>query len=189
MVSVVKRQFIEKKGIGVVCVLVLMLSACSVKPSQHPAPEKSKAPAPEQTQRSTQAQIQAITRERMRDIRQAQPSKAVSRAKPIHPAITKLLKQALGQQQQGALEKSAATLERALRIQPNEPLAWNRLAFVRLQQNQWRQAEQLALKSNSLTAQDSLMMRNWRIIADARKHQGNAIGAKAARRQAKQLKR
>ena len=177
-------------------VLLLSMPACSIiQPKQQPEVKREpQAPITTPVQPQTQAPSQIPTRTPrigtpVIGTRSVEPPrKPVPRVKSVHPAIAKLLRQALAQQQKGALEKSAATIERALRIRPSEALAWNRLAFVRLQQSQWRQAEQLALKSNSLAeTRNSLIMRNWRIIADARQHQGNAIGAKAAQRHAKRL--
>jgi len=175
------------------CILTyLSLQACSIVPSPTPSPVlERQSHRHDQTPTHTHSHItpQPINESDLSSPDSSQQSRK-TRLKKVHPAIAKLLKQALGQQQQGDLEKSAATIERALRIRPNEPLAWNRLAFVRFQQEQWQQAEHLALKSNSLAAnKHRLKVRNWRIIADARKHQGNAIGARAAQRQIRQLTR
>jgi hypothetical protein len=64
---------------------------------------------------------------------------------------------------------AAASLERALRIEPNNAGLWSRLAEVRLRQGDKAQAEQLALKSNGLAGADAaLRARNDRIIAQAR---------------------
>jgi predicted Zn-dependent protease len=86
--------------------------------------------------------------------------------------------------------EAAAVLERALRIEPRNPLIWQRLARLRLQQDMPRQAESLAAKSNSLAAGDSFLLAdNWRLIASAREQQGDRAGAEAARRRAAALLR
>jgi len=67
------------------------------------------------------------------------------------------------------LMAAAATLERALRIEPNNATLWSRLAEVRLRQGDKAQAEQLALKSNGLAGGNgALKARNDQIIAQAR---------------------
>lgn len=103
-------------------------------------------------------------------------------------AVVALLDSAGQQARTGQLDASAASLERALRIEPNNPVIWSRLAQVRLQQGRPDQAESLAAKSNMLAAQDpDLQARNWRIIAQARRALGNVRGAQAAEERAAEL--
>ena len=104
------------------------------------------------------------------------------------PAVIALLKQAERQANDGDLESAAASLERAIRIDPRNAVLWHHLATVRLSQGEPMQAEQLASKSNSLApgnyAQQS---RNWLLIAQARRQLNNAAGAAAAERRAREL--
>lgn len=96
-------------------------------------------------------------------------------------AVVALLDNAGQQARSGQLDTSAATLERALRIEPDNAVIWNRLALVRLQQGRPDQAESLAAKSNALAGSDrELQVRNWRIIAQARRARGNKAGAQLA---------
>lgn len=96
-------------------------------------------------------------------------------------AVVALLDSAGQQARSGRLDASAATLERALRIEPDNAVIWNRLASVRLQQGRPDQAESLAAKSNALARNDrELQVRNWRIIAQARRALGNNDGARMA---------
>jgi len=74
-----------------------------------------------------------------------------------------------------ALRNAAASLERALRIEPRNPRLWNELAQVRLRQGQYAQAESLAARSNSWAGNDSaLRADNARIIAEAREISGRS---------------
>ena len=69
----------------------------------------------------------------------------------------------------GRLPDAAATLERALRLEPRNPRLWQELARVRLAQRDYVQAEQLAQRSNSWAGSDSaLRAENARIIDQAR---------------------
>jgi len=81
----------------------------------------------------------------------------------------------------GQYPAAGASLERALRIEPRNPVLWQKLAQVRLEQGEFRQAENLAAKSNAL-APDSRRLRaeNWRIIGQARQGLGDREGAQAA---------
>ena len=86
-----------------------------------------------------------------------------------HPAVLALLAEATQQETGGDLEVAAAKLERALRIEPRNPVLWHHLAGVRLRQGQTQLAVSLAQKSNSFAARDSdLVERNQRIIERAR---------------------
>ena len=69
----------------------------------------------------------------------------------------------------GRLAEAAATLERALRIEPRNPRLWQELARLRLQQGDFPQAESLAQRSNSWAGSDgALRAENARIIEQAR---------------------
>jgi hypothetical protein len=98
------------------------------------------------------------------------------------PAVTALLESAEVKEQSGALEQAAAILERALRLEPRNAMLWHRLARLRLKQGQWRNAVDLAAKSNSLAGRDrDLQGWNWAVIAEARERLGDTQGAAAAR--------
>jgi hypothetical protein len=94
--------------------------------------------------------------------------------------------QADQQRQAGDYAGAAATLERALRIQPQDALLWNRLARVRMEQGLHSQAANLAAKSNVYAGdQAGLRQDNWSIIATARRQAGDAAGAEEAERKAR----
>jgi Tfp pilus assembly protein PilF len=102
--------------------------------------------------------------------------------------VVALLERADGYRRSGDAGNEAATIERALRIDPRNPRLWSRLAVIRLDQDQPQQAEQLALKSNALAAGNTdLRARNWRLIAAARRAQQDRAGARAAEREAAAL--
>lgn len=98
-----------------------------------------------------------------------------------HSAVVSLLNKARAQSTAGQLHEASASLERAVRIEPRNPYLWQELARVRLEQGQYRQAENLAAKSNSLIAVDGAMRKqNWRIIGQSRTKQGDLQGARSA---------
>lgn len=104
------------------------------------------------------------------------------------PVIVALLDQAETQANEGDLSASVATLERALRIEPRDALLWHHLASVRLAQGEYSQAEQVAMKSNSLaTGAHNLQVKNWRLIAQAREQLGDTAGASQAESHARSL--
>ena len=84
-------------------------------------------------------------------------------------AVAGLMDSARSDAAAGRLAEAAATLERALRIEPRNPRLWQELARVRLQQGDFPQAESLAQRSNSWAGSDSaLRAENARIIEQAR---------------------
>lgn len=96
-------------------------------------------------------------------------------------AVVALLQKSQSQSSAGQLDAASASLERALRIEPRNPVLWQKLARVRLEQKDYQQAENLAAKSNALAGKDRrLRSENWRIIGEARSKRGDRAGAKAA---------
>lgn len=83
------------------------------------------------------------------------------------------------------LDDAIGSLERALRISPEDPVLWSRLAELRLQQGEPAVAENLAMRSNALAGdQPWLRHRNWLLIAEARARRGDREGAEQARAEA-----
>jgi Tfp pilus assembly protein PilF len=86
-----------------------------------------------------------------------------------HTAVAGLMETARADAAAGRLPSAAASLERALRIEPRNPRLWQQLARVRLQQGDFAQAESLAARSNSYAGSDStLRAENQRIVDEAR---------------------
>ena len=84
-------------------------------------------------------------------------------------AIAGLMESARADAAAGRLPNAAASLERALRIEPRNPRLWQELARVRLQQGEFAQAESMAARSNTWAGGDNtLRAENQRIIEQAR---------------------
>jgi Tfp pilus assembly protein PilF len=111
-----------------------------------------------------------------------QPPETAPAARAENIAIAGLMDSARADAAAGRLANAAATLERALRIEPRNPRLWQELARVRLKQGQYAQAESVAARSNSWAGSDNaLRAENWRLIAEAREARGDAEGARQAR--------
>jgi predicted Zn-dependent protease len=107
---------------------------------------------------------------------------------PPSPAVVALLDTVDERARAGNLDSAAAVLERALRLEPQNPLLWHRLAALRLQQGQHAQAASLAAKSNALAGRDrQLQASNWAVIAQANEQLGDTNAARLAREKARQL--
>lgn len=158
--------------------LLLLLNACST------APQRTLPPVVDGTQPRS-AQPEAADPVQVPDTVEV----PVSPAPPSGGgAVVALLDKADVYHQSGDVGNEAATIERALRIDPNNGRLWNRLAAIRLDQGQPRQAEQLALKSNALSRGDRrLQAQNWRLVAKARRTLNDSAGARAAEKKADEL--
>ncbi|AUI70214.2 tetratricopeptide repeat protein [Beggiatoa leptomitoformis] len=103
-------------------------------------------------------------------------------------AIVELLMEAKKSFEEGQSEQAAALLERALRIDPRNPILWHNLAGVRLQQEDWSRAASLAAKSNALAVENKLLrVRNWIVIALACEGLRDVDCTKEARNRARAL--
>lgn len=104
--------------------------------------------------------------------------------------IKRLIENARQASKQGQMSRAESFLERAIRIEPKNPLLWHYLAKLHLYQGHYQRAEGLAAKSISLaqtTDSHRLQADNWRIIAHARQFQGNTAGAQQAQDKASTL--
>lgn len=116
------------------------------------------------------------------DLPPVQPPETAPAPRSENVAIAGLMESARTDAAAGRLANAAATLERALRIEPRNPRLWQELARVRLKQGQYAQAESVAARSNSWAGSDNaLRAENWRLIAEAREARGDAEGARQAR--------
>ena len=104
-----------------------------------------------------------------------------------NPAVQALIKQAEAHVVEQEYQQAGATLERALRIEPKNPVIYSQLAGVMLAQGQHEQAETLARKSNSMAGkQRELQARNWMVIARSLRARGQNAGADAAEMRARE---
>jgi tetratricopeptide (TPR) repeat protein len=109
-------------------------------------------------------------------------SQAGERTAPAqsNSASTTLIETASRQYENGQLDQAAATLERALHIQPNNPATLHYLGVLRLQQGQYQQAETLAMRSNMRVGGNvQLRNRNFQLIQAAQQAQASGTPPKA----------
>ena len=133
--------------------IAVVLTGCATAPAPVPPSPVPPAPAPETAPAPTPAPA----------------------ARQENIAVAGLMETARADVSAGRLSNAAASLERALRIEPRNPRLWQELARVRLQQGQYAQAESLAARSNAWAGGDSaLRAENARIIAEARELSGRS---------------
>ncbi|MGY6215389.1 tetratricopeptide repeat protein [Methylolobus aquaticus] len=157
------------------------LPGCAPRRVAGPAPSAGRPPAslPEAVPLSSKRAAPTSTSE-------TQPSNAVSSPAaekgPVEPAvIVALLEESAASRSTGDLDNAAASLERALRIQPRNPRLWHELARVRLEQGEPALAEELARKSSALAEDnEGLIAANQQLMEEARQRQTPGAPAPAA---------
>lgn len=174
-----------------VSVTLLVVAQCSMYGCSSTAPRAYPPPVVDKGQQTTQQQPASRVDTQVSVQPAAPPPVYPGETAVVHkqpPAVIALLDQAEQQANAGELEPAAASLERAIRIDPRNPVLWYHLATVRLSQGESSQAEQLAVKSNSLAAGNAAQQaRNWQLIGQARREQNDTQGAAAAERRAREL--
>jgi tetratricopeptide (TPR) repeat protein len=101
----------------------------------------------------------------------------------LSAASQALVTQAHQQSAGGDYDAAAATLERALRIEPDNPLLWTELGRIRMGENNPAQAEAMGRKALALSTGDPAAQSSaWHLIADSLRARGrNAEAADAER--------
>jgi predicted Zn-dependent protease len=181
------------KPFFIMTLMVMFLSACSTAPvSYKPPVESREIPSRSQTPETAQTRpepAQAATPQALpvpppgsssTDLPATQPA-----ATPSNPAVLALLSDAEKYQQQGNMAAAQSRLQRAQRIAPRDPKVYYQLAQTHYELEDYRLAEQVALKGVSYAqGNNTEQKRFWLLLADIRNKAGDSAGAKAAREQA-----
>lgn len=142
--------------------LLALLNGCATTPVGQtlPAPDQpAQSPGAGKTGAADPDSVEVIAY-------RPSPAPVYTRPEPAR-AVQVLQRRAADQRAAGQLVAAAGSLERALRIEPRNPVLWNQLAHVRVEQKQYQLASGLAARSNAFTATEDLALRqdNQAIIA------------------------
>jgi tetratricopeptide (TPR) repeat protein len=111
-----------------------------------------------------------------------------SPAATLGPASKALVSQAEAQRKKGDLPGATVTMERALRIEPNNPLLWIEMGRLRMDQRNFAQAEGMGRKALSMSVgDDRTQSQAWQLIADSLRARGRNPEAQQAADRAKAL--
>ena len=124
------------------------------RPAPPPAPAPTPAPAPEPP-----VIPPPVT-----------PSAPVRVIPPVSPASQALLNESRSHAAAGRNAQAAASIERALRIEPRHPLLWLELGNLRLREGDYAQAESLGRKALSLSAGDAAISARAQQLVSAAKN-------------------
>jgi predicted Zn-dependent protease len=122
------------------------------------------------------------------------PSVPVPRERPkvapatLSPASSALVSLSQSQRKKGDLPGAASSLDRALRIEPSNPLLWIEMGRLRMDQRNFAQAEAMGRKALSMSVGDNRTQSSaWTLIADSLRARGKNPQAQEATERAKEL--
>ncbi|HEX6572139.1 MAG TPA: tetratricopeptide repeat protein [Steroidobacteraceae bacterium] len=99
----------------------------------------------------------------------------------LSPASRALVSQAQAQRKRGDLPGATVSLERALRIEPRNPLLWVEMGRLRMDQRNYTQAEAMGRKALSMAIGDNrTQSQAWQLVADALRARGRNVEAQEA---------
>jgi Tfp pilus assembly protein PilF len=99
----------------------------------------------------------------------------------LSAASSALVKQARTQSGKGDFTGATATVERALRIEPSNPLLWIELGQMHLAEGNAPQAENMGRKAVALATGDpNAQSASWRLVGDALRARGRTLDATEA---------
>ena len=147
-------------------VLAVLLSACAGTPQGPASPQD----------REVESRVRKPAKE---------DSEGVQVFPLQNPAVKELLADAGTAESTGEYGQAVTLLERALRIQPQDPEILQSLAEVQLQIEDYEQALYFATRSYDLGPRvGEICSRNWRTISVSREHLGDHAGSVQAEQRA-----
>jgi tetratricopeptide (TPR) repeat protein len=142
----------------------LLLSGCPA-PAPRPSPPSSPVPSPPATGAAPSVPLPGAPAPR---------PPPPPRENHLSPATRSLVAQARTLSAHGDFDAASSTLERALRIEPNNPLLWIELGRLRLAENDAHQAVGCGRKALALASGDPAAQRQaGRLLADALRAEGH----------------
>lgn len=179
---------------------LLALSACSVAPfrtgaSSASTAQTSKPPAGSGPEIKSTTSDPVIEPEPERAIEVPPPpvlEPPAPRPRPkrppatLSPASQALVAQAQAQRRKGDLPGASVTLDRALRIEPNNPLLWIETGRLRMDQRNYAQAENMGRKALAMSVgDDATQSQAWELIAQSLRARGRNSEANEAMERAR----
>jgi len=175
------RAFVARfRGIaalGGILLLSVLLAGCATNPYDIP-PRPGKAPpgAPPEIPTEPESRPEVPP-----EAEPVPPRAPRTREHQLSAATRSLVAQAQSQAAAGNFPVAAASVERALRIEPSNPLLWIELGKVRQAEGNFAQAESMGRKALSLAVGDARAQASaWRLIAESLRSRGRVQQAQEA---------
>jgi hypothetical protein len=165
-----------------IAALLLGLSGCAVPPPYQP-PSQPAGSTPQ-----TPAPVETHPVPAPGQVEQTPSAPAPVHEPSLGPAARALVSQAQTQTSAGNYAVASGTIERALRIEPSNPLLWIELGKVRQAEGNFVQAENMARKALNMAGQaPRAQSAAWRLISDSYRGRGRNTEARDAQTKADQL--
>jgi Tfp pilus assembly protein PilF len=175
---------------------VLVLTACSTSPFRKGMPATT-TPAPAKPAPGQGPVVESVQEPPAPGVEpdiETPPPPQLPRERPkvapatLGPASTALVGQAQTQRQRGDFPGATVSLERALRIEPNNPLLWIELGRLRMDQGNFPQAESMGRKALSMSVGDDRSQSlAWALISDSLRARGKNPQAQEALERSREL--
>ena len=168
-------------------VLIAAIAVCGLAACAVPQPYRPPPPPVPPTQPQAPGETQPTTPPG--DVREPAPTAPPAVREPTLGAATRSL---VGQAQTQLASKNfamaAASIERALRIEPDNALLWIELGKVRQAEGNFVQAENMGRKAVSMSVNaPRTQSAAWQLISDSYRARGKNIEARDAQARAEQL--
>ncbi len=173
------------KNISIIPITLMLLSACATPAIRQGTASTATPSANVSTDAASQNQ--AIAPQVAAAPAEPLPA-APLRSYTLNAASTALVTQAHAQLSAKNFMMAAATIERALHIEPNNPLLWLEYAQVRMNEQNYSQAESMARKALMLANGDPRAQSSaWRALAGSLRAQDKSNEAQQADAKAETL--
>jgi tetratricopeptide (TPR) repeat protein len=137
----------------------ILVSGCPA-PSRRPEPPANPTPGPQSSEPVTPGPLAPSP--------PSPRAPSAPRENHLSPATRSLVTQSRTLASRGDLDGASSTLDRALRIEPNNPLLWIELGRLRLAESDAHQAESCGRKALALASGDrGTQAQAGRLLADA----------------------
>jgi hypothetical protein len=180
----------------IVATLLLASAGCSLQPFKSEPEPAARSPAPAATGGGPVISEPPPVAEpgTAEPVIEVPPPAPLPRERPkappakLSPASQALVAQAQSQRKKGDLPGATVALERALRIEPSNPLLWIEMGRLRMDQKNYAQAEAMGRKALSMAVGDSrTQSQAWVLIAESLKARGKNPQAQDALAKAREL--
>jgi hypothetical protein len=183
LLNIAKNGIFARRRLAALVGISLALTACHAPEPYRVATPSRPAPTPVQP---IPPSVQTQPGTPPAPIAPAEPLPApVVREHKLSPATQALVSQAQKQTANGNYPVAAASLERALRIEPSNPQLWVELGKVRKAEGNFPQAENMARKALTMASGDNKSQSAaWQLIADSYRARGKNQEAVEAQKRA-----
>ena len=129
-----------------------------------------------------QPDVESVIEEPSAPVIQRTPRERPRRpAATLSPASRALVTQAETQRKKGDLPGASVTLDRAMRIEPNNPLLWIEMGRLRMDQRNYPQAESMGRKALAMSVgDDTTQSAAWELIGQSLRARGRNAEAEEA---------